>query len=87
MTVAAVVRVVPGAVECVVSRNKPPGGDTRHLHPLPEPEHHVATHVGEVEVEGSVLVQVDAESARVTTSDCVAVRLRPVSQHSLTLTH
>lgn len=85
MTVAAVVRIVTGRMEGCLLWNISVGGDAPVDDSLPVDELDVPTHVGEVEVQGRVLVQPDGQGARVSAPDHVTLFIRPIAVDNLVL--
>ena len=85
MAVATIVRVITRRMEGRLLWNISEGGDTSVDDCLPVHELDVPAHVGEVEVEGRVLVQADGHRARVPALDIVTLGLGPVAIHNLVL--
>ena len=83
VTVAGVVRIVCRGVECVIRGGEAPGRDVRYLEASPVPEHHRSAHVGEVELQGRVLVQADGQGPGVTAGQRAALLPAPVAKPGL----
>lgn len=83
VAVAGVVRIVRGGVECVIGGGEPPGRDVGNLEAPPVPEHQGPAHVGEVELEGRVLVQADGQGPGVTAGQLAALLPAPVAEPGL----
>ena len=83
VTVAGVVRIVCRGVECVIRGGEAPGRDVRYLEASPVPEHHRSAHVGEVELQGRVLVQADGQGPGVTAGQSAALLPAPVAKPGL----
>ena len=79
MTVTRVVWVVTGRMECVLSWDISEGGDTMVEHCLAVLEHYAATHVWEIQVQGSVFTEANGHGAWVSATDTVTLVLCPVT--------
>ena len=81
VTVTTVVRVVTRRMEGCLFWNISEGGDTSVDYSLPVHELDVPAHVGEVEVQGRVLVEANGHGPWVSALDLVTLVLRPVTIH------
>ena len=83
VTVARVVWIVHWGVECVIRGREAPGRDVGHLETPPVPEHHGPAHVGEVELQGRVLVQPNGQGPGVAAPQLTALLPAPVAESTL----